>query len=62
MARFYSNPMTAFDWLMAIGYFVVIGYGLYYHAEIVVWVWLYVSYRDYINKNLADKTLGNPNR
>lgn len=60
--RFYSNPMTAFDWLMAIGYLAVIAYGLYWNAEVVVWVWLYVSYRDYVNKNLADKTLGDANK
>lgn len=54
--RFYSNPMTKFDWLMAISYFAVIGYGIYWNAEIAVWVWLFVSYRDYVNKNLAEKT------
>jgi len=60
--KLYSNPMNAYDWLMTIGYFAVIGYGLCYHTEIVIWVWLFVSYRDYINKELKGKTLGNPNK
>lgn len=60
--RLYSNPMTKFNWLMAIGYFAVIGYGLYYHTEIVIWVYLFVVYHNYVRKNLADKTLGDPNK
>jgi len=60
--RFYSNPMTAFDWLMALGYFVVIGWGLYYHTEVAIWVYFFVAYREYVNKNLADKTLGDANK
>jgi hypothetical protein len=47
---------------MALGYFVVIGYGLFYHTEVTVWVYLFVAYRDYVNKNLADKTLGDANK